>query len=112
MVRPVVRGMVGYAERPPGRETTQAETTCRSLSPAIVHPRGGVSRAAWPEHRSTRWGAGSSTRGLSSISRASYRTSAVVDAGTEQPILEQVRTKGMLDHRDVISRKSRGAARA
>jgi hypothetical protein len=26
-----------------------------------------------------------------------------MDAGTEQPILEQVRTKGMLDHTDVIS---------
>jgi len=37
-------------------------------------------------------GSGRSGSGLSSISRASYRTTAVVDAGTEQPILEQVRT--------------------
>ena len=28
-----------------------------------------------------------------------------MDGGTEQPILEQVRTKGMLDHIDVISSK-------
>jgi hypothetical protein len=73
------------------------------VSPAIVHPRGGVSRAACSEQSSTKWGSGRSGSGLSSISRASYRTTAVVDAGTEQPILEQVRTTGMLDHRDVIS---------
>jgi len=73
------------------------------VSPAIVHPRGGVSRAAWSEQSSTKWGSGRSGSGPSSISRASYRTTAVVDAGTEQPILEQVRTTGMLDHTDVIS---------
>ena len=73
------------------------------MSLAIVHPRGGVSRAAWSEQSSTKWGSGRSGSALSSISRASYRTTAVVDAGTEQPILEQVRTTGMLDHTDVIS---------
>src|SRR6185503_12565369 len=104
MVRPLVRGTPGYAERRRrAGQRAQAETDSRTVSPAIVHPLGGVSRAACSEQSSTKLGSGRSRSGLSSISRASYLTTAVVDEGTEQPILEQVRTTGMLDHRDVIS---------
>jgi hypothetical protein len=102
--RPSSGGRRAYAERRQrGWPAAQAETGRRTVSPAIVHPRGGVSRAAWSEQSSTKRRSGSSRSGLSSISRASYRTTAVVDAGTEQPILEQIRTTGMLDHRYVIS---------
>jgi hypothetical protein len=60
-------------------------------------------------------GSGSWTSSTSSITRTSYRTSAVLDAANEHPTLEHLRTTGMVDHIHVISRtrwKSRRPSQA